>query len=428
MKSPFLLIVGLIFGMIILGLATLQNELLILAIPLVTYLCAAILQRPEAVQFTVTRQVIPETAPQGTPITVKLTLTNEGAAIDELAVEDVLPYGVRQLDGKSTWVSFLPERGKVELEYVIEAPRGEYDVYEVRVYARDFSGLFEETLVFKTTPQLVIHPHYPKVDRIKIRPPQTRGFSGPIEARQGGTGIGFWGIREYQPHDPRRQINWRRTARSERELYTNLFEQERVADVGLILDSRERTNIIGDGDSLFEHAVRATAALAENFLDDGNRVSLLVYGSGIGRVYPGYGRLQRNRILHELARATPGMNYALENLTHLPTRLFPAKSQLVLISPLIPQDIPTIARMRAYGYAVLVVSPDPIAYEAALYSDFSSPAYRIASAERSFMLRQVRQSGAQIVNWQVTAPLEAVIRETLARQPLTMHNYRMRMG
>ena len=122
------------------------------------------------------------------------------------------------------------------------------------------------------------------------------------------------------------------------------------------------------------------------------------------------------------------MNYALENLTHLPTRLFPAKSQLVLISPLIPQDIPTIARMRAYGYAVLVVSPDPIAYEAALYSDFSSPAYRIASAERSFMLRQVRQSGAQIVNWQVTAPLEAVIRETLARQPLTMHNYRMRMG
>jgi uncharacterized protein (DUF58 family) len=275
---------------------------------------------------------------------------------------------------------------------------------------------------------LVIHPRYPKLDRIKIRPPQTRGFAGPIESRQGGTGIGFWGVREYQPHDPRRQINWKRTARSEQELYTNLFEQERVADVGLILDSRERTNVLSHEDSLFEHAVRATAALAENFLDDGNRVSLLVYGSGIGRVYPGYGRLQQNRILGELARASPGMNYALENLTHLPTRLFPAKSQIVLVSPLIPQDIPTIVRMRTYGYAVLVISPDPIAYEAALYRDSSSPAYQIAAAERRFMLRQMRQSGVQIVNWQVTQPLEMVIREALARQPLRIHSYRMWMG
>jgi hypothetical protein len=84
--------------------------------------------------------------------------------------------------------------------------------------------------------------------------------------------------------------------------------------------------------------------------------------------------------------------------------------------------------MRTYGYAVLVISPDPIAYEAALYRDSSSPAYRIAAAERRFMLRQMRQSGVQIVNWQVTQPLEMVIREALARQPLRIHSYRMWMG
>ncbi len=109
----------------------------------------------------------------------------------------------------------------------------------------------------------------------------------------------------------------------------------------------------------------------------------------------------------------------------MPTRLFPAKSQLVLISSLLPEDIPVIVQMRAHGYAVLIISPDPIAYEAALQQDTTSAAYRIASAERNFMLRQVRESGARIVNWQVAQPLESVIRETLARQPLVIRNHRI---
>ena len=88
-------------------------------------------------------------------------------------------------------------------------------------------------------------------------------------------------MREYQASDPQRQINWKLSARAERDLYTNIFEQERVADVGLIVDARQRTNVTGIDDSLFEHSVRAAAALAENFLDDGNRVGLLVYGSGL---------------------------------------------------------------------------------------------------------------------------------------------------
>jgi uncharacterized protein (DUF58 family) len=427
MNTSFRLVLGLIFGIIILGLVTLQGRVLIMAIPLMVYLFAAIFQRPEEIRLTVTREISPEHAPQGTPITVKLTVMNGGVAVDELAVRDVLPGGVTHISGKSTAVSFLAEQGKLELEYTIEARRGKYDRYETMVYARDFSSLFEQSLVYRTAPRLIIHPRYPKLYRIKIRPPETRGFAGPIAARQGGTGTNFWGVREYQSSDPQRQINWKLTARSERELYTNIFEQERVADVGLILDARQRTNVTTFSDSLFEHSVRATAALAENFLDDGNRVSLLVYGSAIIRVFPGYGRLQRDRILGELSQVEPGMNYALESLTSLPTRLFPAKSQLVMVSPLLPEDIPVIVRMRAHGYAVLIICPDPVSYEAAFHRDTTSPAYRLAFAERKFMLRQVRQCGAQIVNWLVDQPLEIVIREMLARQPLVIRNHRIRI-
>lgn len=423
MNASFKLILALTLVIIVVGLAMLSGGVLVLAIPLFVYLFAAIALRPEGVAVTVTRTFTPDRVQQDKPVTVRISLHNVGAAVSELTVQDVLPGGVTFLDGEASTTTFLAENAALELEYTVTARRGEYTGYETLICARDILGLFEQTLVYRTAPRLIVQPHYPKLDRIKIRPPQTRGFAGPIAARQGGSGIDFWGVREYQANDSQGQINWKLSARSERALYTNIFEQERVADVGLILDARERSNVVIPSESLFEHSVRAAAALAENFLADGNRVSLLVYGPGIARVFPGYGRMQRNRILHELSKAAPGINYALESLSHLPTRLFPAKSQIVMVSPLLPEDIPTLVRMRAHGYAVLVVSPDPISYESALFGDSTSSAYRIAYAERSFMLRRMRQCGAQIVNWQVDQPLEIAIRETLARQPL--HNQRI---
>jgi len=419
MRSSLLLVITLILGMFIFGVAALQSQLFILAIPLIVYLFAAIVQRPEQVSLSVKREIFPDHAPQGTPINVKLIVINQGAAIDELEIVDLLPSGVRPTLGKSYALTCLAPQGKLEMEYVIEATRGDYKTYNVSTCGRDFLGFFEMAAIYPTAPHLVIYPRYPKLDRIKIRPPQTRGFAGPIEARQGGTGIDFFGVREYQAGDLQRQINWKLTARSYNQLYTNIFEQERVADVGLILDSRQRMDVYSPSGSFFEYSVRAAAALAENFLDDGNRVSILLYGSGLESVYPGYGKIQLDRILRLLAKAKPGINYALESLAYMPTRFFPAKSQLILISPLGPEDISVIIQMQARGYAVLVISPDPVSYESAPYNDFSSLAYRAASSERYFMLQKVRRSGVQVVNWRVDKPLEAEVRDALARQPLT---------
>lgn len=425
MKPSLTFILALVLGIVLVGVATLHGHVLVLAIPLIAYLCAAIYARPEAIRLNVQREVTQESAQQGAPIHVHLTLTNEGAALDELTVRDVIPEGARHVEGETTAMVTLPAGGTLELDYTIAAVRGEYDRYDVLASARDFLGCFEIGGSYRTDPHFLIHPRSPKLNRIKIRPPQTRGFAGPIAARQGGTGIDFWAVREYEAGDPQRQINWRLSARSERELFTNIFEQERVADVGIIVDARERTNIAIGDTSLFEHGVDAAAALAQNFLDDGNRVSLLVYGSGVIRVFPGYGRVQRDRILNALAKAQPGVNFALESLTNLPTRFFPTQSQLVLISPLLPEDIPVILNMRARGYALMLVSPDPVSFESAKSGMSSKPAHRLAAAERTLMLKQARQAGAQVVDWHIAQPLESTIREALARQPALLVNPRI---
>jgi len=214
-------------------------------------------------------------------------------------------------------------------------------------------------------------------------------------------------------------INWKATARHPRAFFTNEFEQERVADVGLILDARQRCYPRSKEGSLFEYAVLAAAALAEAFLNDGNRVGMFIYGRVVDWTFPGYGKVQKERIMQALAMAEPGAHTLFDKLEHLPKRLFPSHSQLVFISPLLKDDQQTLFQLRARRYQVLVISPDPISFEEGglrPHPDFEV-GRRIALLERTLMLRKLRQAGIQVVNWPVNTPFYHVVGSSLIRQP-----------
>ena len=85
-----------------------------------------------------------------------------------------------------------------------------------------------------------------RIEKLKISPRRTRVYSGVIRSRESGAGVEFFGTRAYVPGDPLRHLNWKAGARWDL-LITNLFEQERVADVGIILDARSLVEIRADG-------------------------------------------------------------------------------------------------------------------------------------------------------------------------------------
>jgi uncharacterized protein (DUF58 family) len=182
--------------------------------------------------------------------------------------------------------------------------------------------------------------------------------------------------------------------------------------------------MIFDGDELFEYSVVAAASLARAFLTDGHRLSLVSYGYSMERVYPGAGRAHGDRILRTLAGAQSLLNYALEDLGYLPpTRLFPPRSQIVLVSPLADDDFEPLVRFRSLGYDVLVVSPDPVRFEA-VHSDVILSqnseqsdlqlAYRLAAIERTLLLRRLERYGIIVVDWDVARPLPEALRRDLA--------------
>ncbi len=417
MTRPFLIGILIVF-LLIIGLVMLDPLWLELTLPLAVYLLAGFILSPEQINLVIERRLSLERAAPGQPITVTLRITNQGGILRQVALRDSLPDFAEVIDGSITRLLDLRKGETIEWQYTWVGRRGYHRFQGVEVIASDPLGLISIRQFIPTGGQVLVLPILTRVRRIVIRPRVTRVYAGNIPARQGGAGIDFFGVSEYQPGSPMRAINWQASARHPQALFINEYEQERVADVGIILDARLRANDLGENCSVFEHSVLAAASLSDAFLIAGNRVGLLIYGMYINWTNPGYGKRQRESILHALARATPGESQVFSGI-YIPHRLFPPKSQIVFVSPLLPDDIEPLIRLRAADYPLIVVSPNAIRYEASLLPNASHirQAERILSLQRYVGLQKLRQAGVQVVDWDITRPFDQAVESVLSRPP-----------
>ncbi len=432
MRPRLILFCVLIFALVIAGVASRfaqgndeteinTSGILALAAGFCLYLIEAVWSAPQRADLRIQRHLSADRVSPGRPVEVNLVVTNDGPDLPELYLDEILPARLSLIEGRTHLLTSLKSGEEIEWTYTVEGDRGDFYFGDITATASEQTGLFKITQALETGQRLIVQPLPRHMRHIPIRPPQTRGFAGPIPARQSGTGTDFFTVREYQPGDALRHINWKLSARQEQQLITNVFEQQRIADVGIILDARQPAYAQAGMGNLFEHAVRAAADLAENFLNEGNRVGMLVYGSAIDRAFPGYGKVQRQNILRLLARATPGFNYALEKLDNLPTRFFPSRSQIILISPLLPDDEKVLPNLCAKGYHVLLVSPNPINFESRHQGSewVDQMALRIATAERRLQINRLRRSGIVVADWDVKEALDPVLQALMARTPQT---------
>jgi uncharacterized protein (DUF58 family) len=404
----------LLFVVVISGLSTLRGSELALAVPVVLYWLYAVWRAPDRLDLRISRQLSAERVPPGTLVDIQVSVFNAGEALDELTLDDQVPAGMEVVEGSSRHMLCLGGHQTFEFTYVVRGPRGAYPFGALHARASDALGLLPRTAVLLDRTRLIVLPTTTRVKTVTIRPRRTRVYAGNIPARVGGAGTEFFGVRPYELGDSSRRINWRAMARHPEAAYSNDFQQERVADVAVVLDGRERADLRAGGRSLFEYSVLAAGSLASALLRDGNRVGLLVYSQYLQWTMPGYGKLQRERILHALAVAAPGGSQIFEGLQHLPTRLFPAESQLVLISPVLEDDLSTLFQLRGRGYQVLVICPDPVSFEMSALSA-SRHAYskaniqlaaRIVNIERAVSMGRLRRAGVQVIEWDVRLPFD----------------------
>ncbi len=415
MTRTFILSV-MIFLLLFIGWASLRPSIVALVLPLLIYMLVGLWHLPDKVDLQAERSLSAERVKTGDEVTITLKITNFGSSVEELLLQDQVPRGFDLVSGSANRLLSLPAGDSVEWTYTVRGKRGYYGLKKVRATLNETLGLVTFSHDLVTDGQLFIQPPVLRLRRVAIQPRRTRIFSGTIPARQGGSGVEFFDVRQYQAGDSPRWINWRATARHPQEVFSNQFEQERAADVGLILDGRRRTNDF-ELRSLFEHSVLAVAALADTFLNAGNRVGLLFYGRQITWTMPAYGKIQAERILHDLSLLEPGDSHAFSGL-YIPRHLFPSRSQLVLVSSLLSEDYDTLAALRMRGYHLLVVSPDPVSFEAAGIAKTPNNimAARVVRLQRSVMLRRLRAAGIHVVDWDVSQPFEKVAKQELEQR------------
>jgi hypothetical protein len=124
--------------------------------------------------------------------------------------------------------------------------------------------------------------------------------------------------------------------------------------------------------------------------------------------------------LQALTRTQPGFNFALESLQFFPVRFFPPHSQIVILTPILPDDLNIFLQLHAQGYRLMVISPDPVSFEGqGLTGNTKSElAKRIALSERAFLIQKVRRAGIQVVDWHFSQPLDPTLRTSLRHQPV----------
>jgi uncharacterized protein (DUF58 family) len=125
--------------------------------------------------------------------------------------------------------------------------------------------------------------------------------AGRMASLRRGAGHDLFSMRDYQPQDDLRHIDWKATARSRR-LTVREFTSEDERRVTIILDPRIPKNADETLDERFERGVVQAASLLKHFIDERAEVRLVIgddvgaFGSGIEHLY---------RCLRRLALVSP---------------------------------------------------------------------------------------------------------------------------
>ena len=414
------LVIGLIIcSLLLAALLTLNRELALLTMPFLVYLGWGVFKAPTSGQIHLAahRSVSRSQSNDETVVEVSVSVENLGAEMLYVHLHDSVKTGMKLVDGYLEKFMTLQPGEEAQMGYTFTAGRGNFAWKTVKAVVSDPLKLIETSLDLPAAAEIQLLPKMRRFKPIQMRPRSTLHSPGSIPARLGGGGTDFWGVREYHPGDSLRRLDWRQTARHPHEFFTKEFEQEEIAEISLILDSRRKVELRLESDSLFEHSLGATASLAEMFLHQGHRVSLLVYGESMLQAYPGYGKIQLHRIMDCLSRTQIGMEGgSLDNLEYLPIRMFPSHALIVIISPLASNDWSLFPRLRAMGYQVLLISPDAVDFATrTLPQDLTNRlAFRAARIERHLKLRNIAQLQVQVIDWRVDQALPPLLRNAFS--------------
>jgi len=190
-----------------------------------------------------------------------------------------------------------------------------------------------------------------KIRQIEIRTRRlvSETLAGQYHSAFRGQGMDFDEVREYQPGDDVRSIDWNVTARMNHP-FVKKFREERELTVMLVVDL-SGSGLFGSGEvSKRELAAEIASVLAFSAVRNQDKVGLLLFTETIEKfIRPAKGRRHVLRVIRDILYHRPrfrgtSLNGALEFLQ----RILPHRSVIVVLSDFLGETNPSRALMQEH--------------------------------------------------------------------------------
>ena len=388
---------------LVLGVVTARAELFLASVPLALRLLA-IARRPPVPRYTLMHELSSTRLLEGEQATVTVTLTAD-TRLPQVEVFEPLPPSAELLSGAPRRVLAVAAGETERWSYAFHLPeRGRYVLGTVYLRSWEPSGLGVRETVLNAPETLNVYPRAAPLRRLPA-PLRTQASSGNYVSPLVGDGIEPGEIRPFAPGDRVKHVNWRASLRRDR-LYVTRYQQERNADVVLMLDTLSQA---GTGSATtVDASLRAAASLAAAYLARKDRVGLIEYGGVLRWVRPGSGRPHFERLLATLVRAEVTFTYVAKDLALVPPRILPPQALVIAISSLLDARFLTaLGDLAGRGFDLILLAVDPVRLTRAALSRSLRVdiACRLWALERQIQLDEVAARGLRVVEW---APDEAI--------------------
>ena len=180
-----------------------------------------------------------------------------------------------------------------------------------------------------------------KVKQVEIR---TRGlvndlFGGEYHSVFKGRGMAFSEVREYQPGDDIRLIDWNVTARNGSP-FIKIFEEERELTVYLLVDISKSGEFGSQNQLKQEFGAEIASVLGFSAIKNNDKVGLILFSNDIEKyVVPKKGKSHVLRVIRELLYNEPkGNKTSIKNVLDYLLKVAKRKSVVFLISDFIDNN------------------------------------------------------------------------------------------
>lgn len=154
--------------------------------------------------------------------------------------------------------------------------RGTADFGDIEIWLPSPRRLWQQRRRIAAARQLPVYPDFSPIARAALAVDRRHGRFGRRPRPRGGDGLEFQELRDYQPGDSPRRIDWKASARRST-LITRHYQEERNQTVWILLDGGRRMGLPVGELTAFDHGLNAALLLAWAALRGGDRAGALLF-------------------------------------------------------------------------------------------------------------------------------------------------------